>query len=167
MSTSLSFFLSNFLWWFHILFVCYFLDTDYQDPDEKAFEKLNNAPNRIYANMTPHLQSPPNNGMYENTNNIMNIPKTVSTKTLSIFYIWWFFTYLFCLDVRLLRPMDKFKIKKYDILLLLHLSLLSFGIRPFIHFLYCSLLSSGIAIQEHKLNKFFHLRVPNLLVHII
>jgi hypothetical protein len=67
--------------------VCYFSDTDYQDPDEKAFEKLNNAPNRIYANMTPHLQSPPNNGMYENTNNIMNIPKTVSTKTLSIFYI--------------------------------------------------------------------------------
>jgi hypothetical protein len=53
-------------------------DTDYQDPDEKAFEKLNNAPNRIYANMTPLIQSPPNNGMYENTNNIMNIPKTVS-----------------------------------------------------------------------------------------
>jgi hypothetical protein len=53
-------------------------DTDYQDPDEKAFEKLNNAPNRIYVNMTPRLQSPPNNGMYENTNNIMNIPKTVS-----------------------------------------------------------------------------------------
>ncbi|KAJ4448487.1 hypothetical protein ANN_10503, partial [Periplaneta americana] len=53
-------------------------DTDYQDPDEKAFEKLNNAPSRIYANMTPRLQSPPNNGMYENTNNIMNIPKTVS-----------------------------------------------------------------------------------------
>ncbi|KAJ9582202.1 hypothetical protein L9F63_003441, partial [Diploptera punctata] len=51
-------------------------DTDYQDPDEKAFEKLNNAPNRIYANMTPLLQSPPTNGMYENSNNIINIPKT-------------------------------------------------------------------------------------------
>ncbi|XP_021932741.1 nephrin-like isoform X2 [Zootermopsis nevadensis] len=51
-------------------------DTDYQDPDEKAFEKLNNAPNRIYSSMTPRLHSPPNNGTYENTNNIMNIPKT-------------------------------------------------------------------------------------------
>lgn len=50
-------------------------DMDYQDADDKAFEKLNNAPSRIYANMTPRLQSPPNNGMYENTNNIMNIPK--------------------------------------------------------------------------------------------
>jgi hypothetical protein len=57
-------------------------DTDYQDPDEKAFEKLNNAPNRIYVNMTPRLQSPPNNGMYENTNNIINIPKTVSQLNL-------------------------------------------------------------------------------------
>ncbi|KAJ9593654.1 hypothetical protein L9F63_014794, partial [Diploptera punctata] len=50
--------------------------TDYQDSDEKAFEKLNNASNRIYANMTPHLQLPPTNGMYESINNIMNIPKT-------------------------------------------------------------------------------------------
>jgi hypothetical protein len=56
----------------------YFPDMDYQDADDKAFEKLNNAPSRIYANMTPRLQSPPNNGMYENTNNIMNIPKSVS-----------------------------------------------------------------------------------------
>jgi hypothetical protein len=56
----------------------HFLDTDYQDPDEKAFEKLNNAPSRIYSNITSRLQSSPNNGMYENTNNIMNIPKTVS-----------------------------------------------------------------------------------------
>jgi len=57
----------------------YFPDMDYQDADDKAFEKLNNAPSRIYANMTPRLQSPPNNGMYENTNNIMNIPKNVSS----------------------------------------------------------------------------------------
>jgi hypothetical protein len=56
----------------------YFSDLDYQDADEKAFEKLINAPSRIYANMTPRLQSPPNNGMYENTSNIMNIPKSVS-----------------------------------------------------------------------------------------
>jgi hypothetical protein len=32
--------------------------------------------------MTSRLQSPPNNGMYENTNNIMNIPKTVSQMIL-------------------------------------------------------------------------------------
>nr|CAD7194809.1 unnamed protein product [Timema douglasi] len=50
-------------------------DTDYQDPDEKAFEKLNNAPNR-YGKMVPRLQSP-NIGMYENSNNVMNIPKPV------------------------------------------------------------------------------------------
>nr|CAD7589177.1 unnamed protein product [Timema genevievae] len=50
-------------------------DTDYQDPDEKAFEKLNNAPNR-YGKMVPRLQSP-NNGMYENSHNVINITKPV------------------------------------------------------------------------------------------
>ncbi|XP_066996057.2 uncharacterized protein [Anabrus simplex] len=48
-------------------------DTDYQDPDEKAFEKLNNTSGRIYANVTSCVQSP-NNGMYDN--NMMTLQKT-------------------------------------------------------------------------------------------
>ncbi|KAK7862415.1 hypothetical protein R5R35_008895 [Gryllus longicercus] len=49
-------------------------DTDYQDPDEKAFAKLNNAPNRIYASINPHIHSP-SSRIYDNSGNMMNVKK--------------------------------------------------------------------------------------------
>lgn len=67
-------------------------DSEYLDPDEKAFEVLNNAPPRMYDTMPHHLHMR-NNQMepassYEtvNMNNTMNTTLPVSFFRFSLFF---------------------------------------------------------------------------------
>lgn len=64
-----------------VLLLLLFLESEYLDPDEKAFERLNNAPPRILASVPRSLQSAAHSAGYS----VPELCKTVNINTSDYF----------------------------------------------------------------------------------